>query len=106
LISATVATAIYSSSTQAQDSAGQLSFNRDIRPILSDNCMFCHGPDPATREADLRLDDEQAAHDYVVVPGEPDESELYRRIASNEKDERMPPVESGRSLSEQEIELL
>lgn len=106
LISATVATAIHSSSTQAQDTTGRLSFNRDIRPILSDNCMFCHGPDPATREADLRLDDEQAAHDYVLVPGEPDESELFRRITSKDINERMPPVDSGRSLSEQQIELL
>lgn len=106
LIAATMGTAILSNAIQAEDDAGQLSFNRDIRPILSENCMICHGPDPATREADLRLDNERSAHDYVLIPGEPEESELFRRITTDDKDELMPPVDSGRSLSQQEIELL
>jgi len=88
-------------------SAGRpVNFTRDIRPILSDKCFFCHGPDPTHREADLRLDLEEAAKDYAVVPGEPDESDLVARITSDDPDVRMPPAHSGKSLSAKEIALL
>jgi len=88
-----------------------IDFNRDIRPLLSDNCFSCHGPDAANREADLRLDTlagVTAAHDdgAAVVPGKPDKSLLVARITSQDKDERMPPMDSGRKLSESEIDLL
>ncbi len=85
---------------------GDLSFNRDIRPILSDTCFFCHGPDPAHREADLRLDIEADAKDHAIVPGNLEESELIARITSSDADELMPPPESGKKLSPQQIELL
>ena len=89
----------------------EVQFNRDVRPILSDNCFHCHGPDGAQRQADLRLDREEdifANRDGVKIlsPGKPEESELYRRIASSDEVERMPPADSGRELSAREIELI
>lgn len=83
-----------------------LDYNRDIRPILSDKCFFCHGPDASHREADLRLDDEKVAKDWVIIEGKPLESELVRRITSDDESERMPPVESGKKLSAKEIQTL
>ncbi len=76
------------------------SFARDIRPILAGKCFACHGPDEETREADLRLDDRAAAIELsAIVPGEPDESELIRRILTDDPDERMPPADSGEPLT-------
>ena len=83
-----------------------IDYNRDIRPILSDKCFACHGPDVTTREADLRLDDEKVAKESVIVEGKPAESELIRRVTSEEDYERMPPADSGKKLSAAEIELL
>jgi hypothetical protein len=76
-------------------SAERLSFNRDIRPILSDKCFFCHGPDSQKREADLRLDVREAAvKAKAIVVDHPDHSELLKRILSADPEERMPPVAS------------
>ena len=88
-----------------------IDFNRDIRPILSDKCIRCHGPDSAARQAGLRLDRERDAKtDHSghtpVVPGHPEQSELYRRITNSDIDERMPPAKSGKTLSVEEIDLL
>ncbi|MAB79282.1 MAG: hypothetical protein CMJ89_08005 [Planctomycetes bacterium] len=91
-----------------EESAGSTpSFARDIRPILSNNCFDCHGPDEDVREADLRLDQPgQAFRDLggyaAVVPGRPMESELYLRIS--DPDDPMPPVESGKKLTVEDIE--
>ncbi|MBI1247020.1 DUF1549 domain-containing protein [bacterium] len=82
-----------------------LEYNRDIRPILSENCFFCHGPDPEHREADLRLDQEESAKDAAIVPGDLDSSEFFQRLIA-EPDERMPPLKSGKKLSPKEIEVL
>ncbi|MCO6453862.1 MAG: PSD1 domain-containing protein [Pirellulaceae bacterium] len=92
-------------------SAGEVAFNRDIRPLLSDKCFACHGPDKNRREADLRLDTEQgllgeAGEPGVVVPGKPDDSELIARITSTDDDLRMPPPDAGKDLKPEEIELL
>ena len=74
--------------------AGKLKFNRDIRPLLSDKCFFCHGPDAKKREAKLRLDERDSALDkQAVVPGKPDESEMIRRILATD-DDHMPPAKS------------
>ncbi len=86
-------------------------FNRDIRPILSDVCFQCHGPDAKQRKGDLRLDkDEQLFADReghrVLVPGEPAKSELFRRLIATDDDERMPPPSSGKRLSPQQIEMI
>jgi hypothetical protein len=91
--------------------AEQIDFNRDIRPILSRNCFACHGPDPAAREADLRLDVEAEAKAQrdgqpAIVAGNIDNSELIRRITSADEAERMPPADSGKQLKPAEIELL
>lgn len=83
-------------------------FNRDIRPLLSSKCYHCHGPDEGDREADLRLDkvEEDLAERGVIVPGKPDESELIRRIVSDDADEVMPPPDAKMELTEEEISLL
>ncbi|MDB6139876.1 MAG: Planctomycete cytochrome [Verrucomicrobiaceae bacterium] len=74
--------------------AGKLKFNRDIRPLLSDKCFFCHGPDSKKREAKLRLDErESAVGKEAIVPGRPDESEMIKRILATD-DDHMPPVKS------------
>ena len=83
--------------------AEKLSYNRDIRPILSDKCFQCHGPDSAKREADLRLDvREEALKSEAFVPGKPNESALVTRIHENDPKEVMPPPESPRQLSDAE----
>ncbi len=75
-------------------------FNRQIRPILSEHCFECHGPDAATLEADLRLDLADSSMS-VITPGDPDASELVRRIKSKDADEQMPPPHSRKQLSEE-----
>ena len=75
-------------------------FNRDIRPILSDNCYTCHGPDAARRLTRLRFDVEAAAKQdlggrFAIVPGDRARSEMLRRVAADEPARRMPPVSSG-----------
>ena len=67
-------------------------FNRDVRPILSDKCFKCHGPDEKARQGELRLDLEAAAR-KVLSPDKPAASELLRRITSSDPDDRMPPPE-------------
>lgn len=86
-------------------------FNRDVRPILSDKCFACHGPDEKTREADLRLDDRTSAladlgDHRAIVEGNAKESELIRRIISTDQDELMPPADHDKPLTQAEIELL
>ena len=89
-----------------------LEFNRDIRPILSDNCFACHGPDEKTRQAGLRLDIAEhaklklASGVTALVPGKLGESELARRIETTDPTEQMPPAESGKTLTARQIELL
>ncbi|MBL8819293.1 MAG: PSD1 domain-containing protein [Planctomyces sp.] len=86
-------------------------FNRDVRPILSDKCVFCHGTDKNKRQAELRLDTEaglqqKAGDTQVVVPGQPEHSELYRRITTTDDEQLMPPAESGKALTETEKAIL
>ncbi|MFT5525552.1 MAG: hypothetical protein ACI9HK_003522 [Pirellulaceae bacterium] len=89
-----------------------VSFNRDVRPILSDNCFTCHGPDATHREAGLRLDQSESAYSKLeseataIVPGKPAASELVRRITSDDGDQRMPPTDSGKTLTPAEIATL
>lgn len=91
------------------NAADKVSYNRDVRPILSNNCFHCHGPDPKTREAGLRLDtrDGAVAGDTPAVkPGAISESELVRRIRSSDPDELMPPAHSHKVLSETQKKIL
>lgn len=86
-------------------------FNRDIRPILSDNCFYCHGPDNNKREAGLRLDTRNGLHGSdgkpgAISPGQPEQSKLVERILSTNAEEKMPPPESGKQLTAEQIALL
>lgn len=90
---------------------GEIQFNRDIRPLLSENCFQCHGPDAHQRQADLRLDTPEGAtteHDggQAIVPGKPLNSLLVKRVTSADADEKMPPEKSGRKLTAEQITLL
>jgi hypothetical protein len=89
-------------------SAGEsLSFNRDVRPILSDRCFACHGPDSAKREADLRLDRRESAVASAIIPGDPESSELIRRVRSTDPELMMPPADSHKlRLTDPQLEVL
>ncbi len=120
LCSIALGTALLSAGPPGSWSAGEgphpspkttVAFNSDIRPILSDHCYQCHGPDSARRKAGLRLDQEasvKAGRDgrHAIVAGDLDASELYRRITSSDDDERMPPVNSGKTLTKSQVELI
>ena len=102
-----LATCLTSSLTlQAQ----QVDFDRDIRPILSNNCFACHGPDQNTREADLRLDDKDSVFanrdNPLITPGKSAASELFRRISSTDELEMMPPADFRKHLTSEQIELI
>lgn len=85
----------------------EVSYNQDIRPILAENCFYCHGQDPNKRKADLRLDLREAAVEFgAFVPGKPNESELVARLFSDDVDELMPPAKSNRKLSDKQKSLL
>jgi hypothetical protein len=87
--------------------AAPLTFNRDIRPILSEYCFACHGPDSNAREGRLRLDrGEQAVEDGVIVPGNAAGSKLMKRVASTDPEERMPPPKAHKTLSPAQRETL
>ncbi len=91
--------------------AEKLQFDRDIRPILSDKCFACHGPDPAVRQANLRLDTKEGAFSApsgypIIVPGEPENSELVLRITHEDIDQRMPPQISNRQPTQEDIDTL
>jgi hypothetical protein len=87
--------------------AEPISFNRDIRPILSDRCFACHGPDKNSRKADLRLDQRQSAIDSAAItPGDLSKSELVSRILSTDPDVVMPPPRHNKPLSAAEKDLL
>ena len=91
--------------------AEKLRFDRDILPILSDKCFACHGPDAAVRQADLRLDTKEGAFSApsgypIIVPGEPENSELVLRITHENIDERMPPQVSNRQPTQEQIDTL
>lgn len=92
----------------------QISYNFHIRPILSDNCFACHGPDANKREAGLRLDIGEEAYKalsetpgaHALIPGKPKESEAYRRLLSDDPSVQMPPPESNLKLTDREIRMI
>ncbi len=94
-------------STTVSLAADDIDFDRDIRPILSENCFQCHGPDAAARQADLRLDVRDAAIKaidgrHAILPGKAAESEIIRRLRSTDPDVVMPPPKSNRKVSDAE----
>lgn len=92
--------------------AADLVFNRDIKPILSDQCFACHGPDPGTRKAGLRLDTREGLFEATlkraaaIVPGKPESSELWKRVVTTNPDDVMPPPDSHKELKPAQRELL
>ncbi len=92
------------STSRADDAIG---YNRQVRPILADNCFACHGPDSASRKADLRLDKRDAAVEVgAIVPGKPAESALVERITSDDESMQMPPAETHKKLTPEQKVLL
>ncbi|HEX5084883.1 MAG TPA: DUF1553 domain-containing protein, partial [Blastocatellia bacterium] len=106
-----IALAIIGARSQSS-SPRRIDFNRDIRPILSDKCWACHGPDAPNKKVRLRLDSEAGAladlgrGRHAIAPRHPERSELVKRISATDAGMRMPPVSSGRALSRSEIALL
>ena len=89
----------------------EVSFNREVRPILSNNCYQCHGTDANHRKGDRRLDTPDGAMADIdgvkaIVPGKPDDSELIARILSDDPDLKMPPAKSNKSVTPAELEIL
>src|ERR1700733_3156700 len=88
-----------------------VNFSRDVLPILSDNCFYCHGPDENRRKGHLRLDVRESAvaeHDGLtaIVPGKVDESELVTRLLSKDPDEVMPPPKSNHTVTAKQVDIL
>jgi hypothetical protein len=99
------------SAASQQPAVKPVDFDREIRPIFSDNCFVCHGPDEQTRLAGLRLDNREGAFAdrggyQIIVPGKPSASLLYQRISAKEEGIRMPPPQAERQLTEKQIELI
>lgn len=102
---------LHAAAPDAKPLPAQIDFNRDIKPILSDKCFHCHGPDEKHREAKLRLDTKDDIFKdrggyHIVKPGSLEDSELIYLITAEDEDERMPPPNSTKSLKPREIELL
>jgi hypothetical protein len=99
---------------ESQEVPDVVSFNFHVKPILSDKCFLCHGPDPGTREAGLRFDTEEGAFaalgelkdHYAIVPGKPEESKMVYRITNEDPNVRMPPPDSNLHLTQYEKEVL
>ncbi len=95
----------------AQGAQGKLRFNRDIRPLMSDTCFHCHGPDAKARKAELRLDIREEALKPAksgavpIVPGKPGESEVVKRLFTSDKDDLMPPEESHKTFTQEQKEI-
>ena len=108
------ATSGYADSKVSPDASKsrELTFAREVRPILADHCFACHGPDDRARKAGLRLDTKTGAFaplksgGRTIVPGNPDESELVFRVESNDSELHMPPKKSGKRLPADQVAVL
>src|SRR3954468_4369501 len=95
------------SAVSARAATNDIQFNRDIRPILSENCFACHGHDKNQRKAKLRLDVRDVAIEKEgIVPGKPEQSKLVEHIFATDPDEIMPPPKSRKSLTAAQKEVL
>ncbi len=105
-------TAIIGVAAEKGAASAKLTFNDSIQPILAENCYQCHGPDPGSRKAGLRLDRRESAYapgkdrGPAIIPGDAEKSALVQRIESQDEDERMPPLEAHKTLKPAEIALL
>src|SRR5256885_9326106 len=103
---------VLAASKDKSGAAATIQFNRDISPILSENCFACHGPDENKRKARLRFDQKDVpfkpakSGEIPIVAGDPGKSELIKRITSKDEDEEMPPPKSGKKLTPQQIDSL
>src|SRR5262249_13131968 len=108
----TIAAVAFPAQSMAEEQpAARVSFARDIRPILSDACFQCHGPDKNQRQADVRLDvKDDLYHDRggytLIVPGKVEDSELLSRLVETDPTARMPPPKSARQLTPTELDLI
>jgi cytochrome c553 len=106
-LAAIVSLAGFATAAEIVPTPAAVEYNRDIRPILMDACISCHGPDSASRQADLRLDRREDAIDYgAIVPGDAVGSEMIRRIESADESEVMPPPEIKKTLTAAQIDTL
>src|SRR2546426_7460300 len=95
------------SGAEANAATNSIQFNRDIRPILSENCFACHGPDKNQRKAKLRLDVREVAIEReAIVPGKLADSSLVERISTTNEDDVMPPLKTHKTLTPAQKELL
>src|SRR5687768_1433600 len=100
-----LAVAMLAAPARGESTPGKLQYNRDVRPILAENCFACHGPDSAARKADLRLDKREVAiESAAIAPGKLDGSELINRITSADESLVMPPHETKKTLTAQQKE--
>ncbi len=111
IFAAAVAVTLGIAPAAAEPAAARVDFQREVRPILSDNCFQCHGPDASKRLADLRLDVREGAFDRrdngtPIVPGDPDASLIIKRLTHEQEALRMPPVYSRKELTEEQIEVI
>jgi hypothetical protein len=112
VLALTVCACACASAWAAAEPATQVRFNRDIRPILAENCFHCHGPDPGSRKAKLRFDREEgffAKHgddEATVVRGDPAQSPMYQRIIATDPDDIMPPPKEHKTLKPEEKALI
>src|SRR3989454_10097425 len=115
VLSVLLGTAVFLTAGAAEkkdDKKAEIVFNRDIRPIFSENCYACHGPDKNKRKAGLRLDrqgdafSKSEAGDFAIVPGDLSKSKLLKLVVSNDEDERMPPPKTGKKLTQEQVELV
>src|ERR1700675_1487347 len=103
---------LFTAASCALGAGGQIEFNRDVRPIFSDKCYTCHGPDAAAKHVPFRLDSEAAAKaelsggKHAIVAGNPDSSQIIQRVTAAKPALRMPPVRSGLTLSDDELDTL
>src|ERR1051325_550981 len=92
--------------------AATIQYNRDIRPILSEYCYQCHGPDKNHRKAGLRLDVKEDAFkilesgEHAIVSGDPEKSAIIHRITTTDEDDHMPPAKSGKKLTQAQVNTL
>jgi cytochrome c553 len=98
--------------SKAVAASDRVQFNRDVRPILSDTCFKCHGPDAKSRKGNLRLDTKEGAFAeiekgrFAIVPGSLEKSEVWKRVVTSDPDDLMPPAKSGKKLSKTQIDVL
>ena len=106
MLARTAIVAFFAVGLAASAAAAEIDFNRDVRPILSNNCLLCHGPDEEGLEAGLRLDQKETATkeldsgETAIVPGKSELSELIVRITTDDEDLRMPPSAKGQRTSQ------